>query len=295
MLVVLLVLVLGTIFLFFRNIYSYWKRKGFPYIKPSIPFGNISETAMRKMSLGACLHELYKKSTDPFVGIYLFFRPALLIRDANLAKSILTSDFEHFYDRGVHCDEENDPLSATMFALTGQSWKKMRSALSPTFTSGKLKNMFPTIMETGIELQKYVEPMAEAGKSIELFELSARYTVDIIGSVFFGISVDTIHNPENKFRQIGRIAQGENISVAIRSVGLLLVPKLLQIARVGILPSFVAKFVINLVKDTIEHREKNSVTRNDFMQLLLQLRNTGKVSANDETWETKIKDGKNFL
>ncbi|XP_055684922.1 probable cytochrome P450 6d4 [Lutzomyia longipalpis] len=284
---VVLAVLFGTLFVFLRNKFTYWKRKGFPYIKPSIPFGNISDTVKQKVSLGNCLHELYRKSSNPFVGIYMFFRPALLIRDANLAKNILTSDFEYFYDRGVHCDEENDPLSATLFALSGQKWKTMRSSLSPTFTSGKLKNMFPTIMETATQLQNYIEPRAEAGKTVEMFELCARYTVDIIGSVFFGISVDTINNPENTFRQIGRIAQGENLSVAIRSVGLVLVPKLIRIFRVGIMPPFVGKFVINLVKDTIEYREKNSVTRNDFMQLLLQLRNTGKVSASDETWQTK--------
>ncbi|XP_059614215.1 probable cytochrome P450 6d4 [Phlebotomus argentipes] len=291
MLLILLCVVLGTAYLFFRNTFLYWKRKGFPHLTPSIPFGNIGDTVRQKLSLGNCLHELYKQSTEPFVGIYLFFRPALLIRDANLAKSILSSDFEYFYDRGVHCDEENDPLSATMFALSGQKWKHMRSVLSPTFTSGKLKNMFPTIMETATQLQNYIDPLAKEGKIIEMFELSVRYTVDIIGSVFFGITVDTINNPENKFREIGKIAQGDNLSVALRSVGLLLVPKLLEIFRVGIMPPFVGKFVINLVKDTIEYREKNSVTRNDFMQLLLQLRNTGKVSASDETWQTKAEDG----
>ncbi|GAB0100086.1 Cytochrome P450 [Sergentomyia squamirostris] len=288
---VFLFLVFLIIFTYFRYTFTYWKRKGFPYIKPSMPFGNITDSFMRKLSLGNNLHELYKKSTKPVVGIYLSVRPALLIRDANIAKAILSSDFEYFYDRGVHCDEENDPLSATMFALSGQKWKQMRQALSPTFTSGKLKNMFPTIMETATELQKCVEPIAKQNKSIEMFEMAARYTVDIIGSVFFGITVDTINNPENKFREIGKIAQGENLSVAIRSVGLLLMPKLLEIARVGIMPPYVGRYVTNLVKDTIEYREKNSVTRNDFMQLLLQLRNTGKVSASDETWQTQAAEG----
>uniref|UniRef100_A0A1L8E4F1 Putative cytochrome n=1 Tax=Nyssomyia neivai TaxID=330878 RepID=A0A1L8E4F1_9DIPT len=293
---VVLAIIFGSLYVswYVWNKYSFWQRKGFPYIKPSIPFGNIGDTVRQKTSLGQCLHELYKKSSDGIVGIYLFFRPALMIRDANIVKNILTADFEYFYDRGVYCDEKNDPLSASLFAITGHKWKTMRSTLSPTFTSGKLKNMFPTIKETATELENHIEKHANAGKPIEMFEVCARYAVDIIGSVFFGITVDSINNPENTFRQIGRIAQGEKLSVALRSLTLVLVPKLAKIFRLGFMPPFVGKYVINLVKETIEYREKNSVTRNDFMQLLLQLRNTGKVSANDETWKTQA-DGNNKM
>lgn len=42
------------------------------------------------------------------------------------------------------------------------------------------------------------------------------------------------------------------------------------------------EFVINIVKSTIEHREKNNVTRKDFMQLLLQLRNSGEVNETEQ-------------
>lgn len=42
-------------------------------------------------------------------------------------------------------------------------------------------------------------------------------------------------------------------------------------------------FMVRIVKETIEYREKNNVQRKDFMQLLLQLRNTGEVKA-DGDW-----------
>jgi cytochrome P450 family 6 len=32
-----------------------------------------------------------------------------------------------------------------------------------------------------------------------------------------------------------------------------------------------------MVQDTVNYREKNNITRNDFMQLLIQIRNKGKV------------------
>uniref|UniRef100_A0A1B0CII3 Cytochrome n=1 Tax=Lutzomyia longipalpis TaxID=7200 RepID=A0A1B0CII3_LUTLO len=41
-------------------------------------------------------------------------------------------------------------------------------------------------------------------------------------------------------------------------------------------------FIFKMVKDTMNYREKNNVHRKDFMQLLLQLKNTGKVDYSDD-------------
>jgi hypothetical protein len=48
----------------------------------------------------------------------------------------------------------------------------------------------------------------------------------------------------------------------------------------------VRDFMVDITKNTIEHRETNGVSRKDFMQLLLQLRNTGKVGE-DGDWDAK--------
>lgn len=45
----------------------------------------------------------------------------------------------------------------------------------------------------------------------------------------------------------------------------------------------VTDFFINLAQDTFKYREENNVTRRDFMQLLLQIRNVGKIGL-DNDW-----------
>lgn len=45
----------------------------------------------------------------------------------------------------------------------------------------------------------------------------------------------------------------------------------------------VRQYFVDLCADAIKHREQNHIVRKDFMQLLLQLRNTGTVSA-DGDW-----------
>lgn len=48
-----------------------------------------------------------------------------------------------------------------------------------------------------------------------------------------------------------------------------------------------------LVRRTVEYREKNNVIRKDMLQLLLQLRNTGKINDdNDVEWSAEKTKGK---
>lgn len=67
-------------------------------------------------------------------------------------------------------------------------------------------------------------------------------------------------------------------------------PKLQNIFRVKGVDQEIENFMINLVKDTMEYREKNNISRKDLLQLMIQLRNTGDV-ATDGVWDTTIAEG----
>lgn len=175
MLIISLVLVATAVYLYLRYVYSYWSRNGFPYLEPSIPFGNLDRVAKRQKGFGENIYELYKQSTEPFVGIYMLFKPVLLIRDAGLVRRMLGADFASFHDRGVYCNPKYDPLSDNLFAMCGNRWKTMRAKLTPTFTSGKLKAMLPTIMAEGERVMKYLEKSADGNEVVEIKDLMSRY------------------------------------------------------------------------------------------------------------------------
>lgn len=102
------------------------------------------------------------------IGIYVFFKPLLIIADLDLIRIVMTMKFEYFNDRGHYCNEKIDPLSAHLFTLPGKKWRNLRVKVTPTFTSTKLKQMFPLVKDCGEELVKYLKSKAEMGDSINM-------------------------------------------------------------------------------------------------------------------------------
>jgi cytochrome P450 family 6 len=196
---------LVAVYLYVKRTFNYWKNKNVHQLTPTFPFGNFSSAFRQKTSLGSATEKLYADHNDkPFVGVYVSLRPSLLVNDPELVKNILIRDFQHFQDRGFYVNEKTDPLSGHLFALTGDKWKNLRAKLTPTFTTGKLKGMFQTLLDTGKKLQEHFENIADVGQTVEVRDILARYNTDIIASVAFGLDCDSLKNPNAKFREVGK-------------------------------------------------------------------------------------------
>lgn len=94
--------------------------------------------------------------------------------------------------------------SGHLVNLKGSNWKNLRAKLTPTFTSGKMKMMFPIMVDCGLQMQKFLLKYAESEEVIEFKEIFARFTTDIISSCAFGIETNCIGNPNAEFRNYGK-------------------------------------------------------------------------------------------
>lgn len=261
------VAIITTIYLLLKRNYSYWERNGFKTLPNYTYFlGHLKSGSIHVVNKG-----LYKASTDGFNGIYAFLRPMLLVRDPELIRSILIKDFAHFTDRTQYCNKKNDPLSGHLAFLPGPEWKDIRGKLTPAFTSGKLKGMFPTLLDCGFKLQNYLENLADKGELLNVSEISASHATNVIASVAFGIDIDTIADPNNDFRKYGRKIFRKKISNFMRRLLVLVAPNLMKFLHIKYVESDIEKFIITVVKENLEYREKNNVSRKDFFQLLIQV------------------------
>lgn len=283
----ILVLLITLIYLYVTHIYSYWKKRGVPFIQPTFPFGNFAKNFLLKKSIGELTDEFYYSTSEPFIGVFGAFRPTLVLRDPELVRNVLVKDFQHFQDRGVYCDEKRDPLSAHLFAISGRKWKNLRVKLTPTFTSGKLKAMFSTLVNCGDPLQRHIDQTVKDNKTIEVRELAAQYATNVIASVAFGIEINCIDDPDTPFRKFGRKVFDMNWKNGLRFLIVFIFPAFLKFFKIRTIDQDVEDFMMSVVRQTLKYREESKVVRKDFFQLLVQLRNTGNVQLDDQ-WETVI-------
>ncbi|KAL9698628.1 hypothetical protein quinque_002069 [Culex quinquefasciatus] len=257
-------------FLGLYYIFSYWSRYGLPHLKPEVPYGNLRAVAERRQSFGVAISELYRKSTEQLLGIYLFFQPAILVRDASLAKQIMTSDFGSFHDRGIYHDEKS--FSSNIFSASLKPWKQVRHKLTPNFSTGKLRNMVPTVLDVGKKLESYLAEHADRGEIVELREICTRYVIDIIALVLFGFEMDSINDPDHPFYVVGRELVRNSFSNNLRTAATFICPGILKLTKISSVSPKVSDFMVELVKKQLELREKDGVTRKDFFQSLIDLR-----------------------
>lgn len=151
--------------------------------------------------------------------------------------------------------------------------------------------MFQTMVDCTNPLLEVLNKEIKLGGPIDIKDMMARFTTDIIGSAGFGISVNSLNDPDCEFRQFGRRSTTRNWKNLVIS----LAPKpLLRLVNFNPSSKENYDFLMNTVNSLIEYREKNNIYRKDFLHMMLQLKNRGKIADDEKIMDTKktVDDGK---
>ncbi|KAL1384643.1 hypothetical protein pipiens_012997 [Culex pipiens pipiens] len=274
MLLYLAILALSLAVLWIRKRYSYWSDRDVRYLKPTFPFGNIRGLG-RKEQLALAFQRLYLqlKGSGPFGGVFFFVNPVAMALDLDFVKNVLVKDFQHFHDRSIYYNERDDPLSAHLVTIEGTKWRNLRTKLTPTFSSGKMKMMFPTIMGVAEQFKELLLGEVGSGGEVEMKEILARFTTDVIGTCAFGLECNSLHDSEAAFRRMGRKVMEPPPGRLFVVILAQQFRKIARALRVKTIDTDVSQFFMNAVRETVEYREKNHVERNDFMNLLIKMKN----------------------
>ncbi|XP_035781530.1 probable cytochrome P450 6a14 [Anopheles albimanus] len=279
------ILVILCILLYFlaTKRYRYWTDRKIPQAKPEFFFGNV-RNVRRTVHLGERFQQLYNelKGKHPFGGIYMFFKPIALITDLELLKCVFVKDFQYFHDRGNYYNEKHDPISAHLFNLEGQKWRNLRNKISPTFTSGKMKMMYPTIVAAGEQLRDFLEEAVRNEVEFELKDLLTRFTTDVIGMCAFGIECNSMRDPEAEFRVMGHKIFQRPTSI-LRNLVVNTSPRLARAIGIRVIERDVSDFFMKVVRETIKYRLENNVERHDFMNILIGMRSDNETKSEDGT------------
>ncbi|CAG2121197.1 unnamed protein product, partial [Medioppia subpectinata] len=122
--------------------------------------------------------EWYKKF-GPLYGVFNKTEPILTVAKPELIKTILVKDFHLFTDRRTR-PAAHHVLDKNLFHSRGEDWKRYRSIMSPTFTSGKMRKMYPMIRECLNEFLDVLDVSAANGADINLKDMHGNFTMDVI-------------------------------------------------------------------------------------------------------------------
>ncbi|XP_043258022.1 probable cytochrome P450 6a13 [Colletes gigas] len=268
----LLVAVLILFYYYATSNYDFWEKRGVKGPRPIPCLGNYKDVFLGRASLSDIFVKAYYDYKDEsMVGIFGGRRPLLVLRDPNLMKDVLIKDFAVFANRSP-CAAEVEPLSTHLFRLESEKWRPLRTRLSPIFSSGKLKEMFHLLLECSNHLVKYVDGLVGNGVEIvESHEIAAKYTTDVIGSCAFGIEMKALAAEDSEFRKIGRQIFETTWQSFLRD-RLREYPLIFKLVGRFIVDHEVTEFLTNITIKTIEYRIKNNVQRNDFIDILVDLK-----------------------
>lgn len=137
--------------------------------------------------------------------------------------------------------------------------------------------MFPVMLKCSEGLI----PAVESQDVLDINDVSVRYTIDIIGNCVFGLECNSLKQCNTRFQEIAQKVTNPPWWNSVKFFTALLSPNITKLARIQVAEQEIIDFFVGLVRDTIEYREKNSVNRNDFMQLMINLKKADEWKSNE--------------
>ncbi|KAJ3654760.1 hypothetical protein Zmor_013928 [Zophobas morio] len=276
-LVYLIVASFLVLYWYFTRHFNHWKNKNVPFLKPLPFFGNIIDGILMRQAFGEIFSTLYQKSKEPVLGLFILDKPCLLLRDPEVIKRILVTDFQHFFDRNVMNNKRDDPIGThILFFLKNPDWREMRVKITPVFTSSKMKAMSKLIENSSTELTNYLNTQVERKSVIEMKEVCLKFTVNVITSTAFGVDSNSFKDDSRFCEEAKRMFNWDNFLTSFRIRCYFLAHSLVKIFRLKLFHPTSIKFLEESFWDIMHTRVNSKSHRNDLIDILLQLKHDDK-------------------
>ncbi|XP_037054366.1 cytochrome P450 3A9-like isoform X3 [Peromyscus leucopus] len=190
----LLATILVLLYLYGTSSHGLFKKLGIPGPKP-LPFVG----TMLNYRRGISIYDLEcQKQYGDMWGLYNGLLPVLVITEPDMIKNVLVKEFYSIFTNR-HLFGPFGFMKKSITTSENEEWKRIRSLLTPAFSSGKLKEMFHIIQEYGDLLVKNMSREVEKGKSVTMNNVFGAYSMDVLTGTLFGVKVDSLNNPQDPF------------------------------------------------------------------------------------------------
>lgn len=283
--------IIGTAFyLFLKQKYKFWERKGIPGPKPEMPFGSFKEALLVKCTEPEALNKYSKKFIgEKYIGIYLFWKPIVFVKDLELARRIVETDFVHFTDHPDNNSNVNtDAVLDSLFTMHGQVWKSRRAQFSKLFTPAKLKEYSEEI-ESGLStVFELLDGYEKNSGEVEIVQALEDF---VIYSVVYGmLGLDTLQNTDKNeiIKKMVDIFMTPSVPSVIKFLCYGMYPKFFRFIGLTTLDKRLWEISSKFVLDLFSHRMKSDQARNDCVSMVMNLMAEAGSNKNKITFEEAV-------
>ncbi|CAL1289776.1 unnamed protein product [Larinioides sclopetarius] len=260
-----------------------FKRYGIPGPEPGFLSGNMSQ--LRSAPTPNDLVTPWLKKYGNVFGYYLGEIPYVVVNDLEMLKQVFIKDSNVFINRpSLFLDVA--PLNQTILALKDKRWKEVRSLLTPTFSSGKIKLMTHIVSKKVDVTVSVVAKHADKNEMFDIYQLVQGLTLDVIADCALAMKTHCQENPQDIFyttvRDFFRIAYNRAVDYAIMFP---FVAAVMNFISNYLTAGQMTALIVDSVKTAIAARRKNPEIRSmDILQLMLDHKDdeTGSKGLTDE-------------
>ncbi|XP_043086655.1 cytochrome P450 3A30-like isoform X2 [Puntigrus tetrazona] len=205
-------------------------------------------------------------------GIYDGRLPILMVTDLEMIKAIMVKEcYSNFINRRKRTTGLAGPFADGIIMVQDERWKRMRSTLSPYFTSGRLKEIFPIAVT---HADRFIQNLQKRDheQAVKVKEVVGPYSLDVVTSSSFSVDIDSINNADDLFvTNVKKFIQFNMFNPLFLLI--LLFPSIAIILKkmgVTLFSKSSMEFFYSALKKIKDEHSKESKGRIDFLQLMLQ-------------------------
>lgn len=263
----IVIILLTILYKYSTRNFEYWKKRKVHGPNPTPLLGNIGNIFVLRESLGSFFGNLYNSSEEPILGFYILDEPCVFIRSPEIAKQILVRDFNQFKDRTITAPKHDEIFANAIFVQKSPDWRTTRAKLTPVFTTGKMKSMFPQIKEIGQELIAFLK--ANLGQH-NAKDICDNYTIDVTVKCFFGVNANSFKkNAELKI--VGKAMFDFSLRNAVMQSMYFFKSGIVNMLRLSFFSSEMQNYFVDMFLSTIKKREELNYSTKDFISTLTDI------------------------
>lgn len=265
--------------------FDYWRKQGIQG-PPAFPFlGNVL-SLFKPIPL---LHSEYLARYGKVFGAFQLSRPSLFVCDPVLIKRVLVQDFNNFRNRADNRQSRSKIMEKNLVVARDESWKRIRSIVSPTFTSSKLKKMEHLMKGCSSQMLAALEKVADSNQPIIWAnEKMGNFTMDVIAKCAFATDANASNSDVASDNQFIHNARASFNFTLYGAVARLLIPRrLLQFLQKIKFPGvfqgggkFFEDMARHMIQERREAKKKGIEGRyDDMLQLMINAEHDDQTNA----------------